>query len=174
MKHWTFEINESDSGEILISADGSDGSRWQEWINKKEGKLYESNLESMGSHKVTPVEDWAIRTEINLMMHLLATYFQKDMQNVESYQIFEGNVLYQKPDPAKRDSEGNLFRIDHTWSDSKYGTVGDFSFWVDSVENDVPDDFLPDWDRNDALDLIGEIAKEVIPDSGYPSDGETW
>lgn len=56
MKHWTFEINESDSGEILISADGSDGSRWQEWINKKEGKLYESNLESMDSHKVTPVE----------------------------------------------------------------------------------------------------------------------
>lgn len=101
MKHWTFEINESDSGEILISADGSDGSRWQEWINKKEGKLYESNLESMDSHKVTPVEDWAIRTEINLMMHLLATYFQKDMQNVETYQIFEGNVLYQKPDPAK-------------------------------------------------------------------------
>lgn len=101
MKHWTFEINESDSGEILISADGSDGSRWQEWINQKEGKLYESNLESMDSHKVTPVEDWAIRTEINLMMHLLATYFQKDMQNVESYQIFEGNVLYQKPDPAK-------------------------------------------------------------------------
>ena len=79
MKHWTFEINESDSGEILISADGSDGSRWQEWINKKEGKLYESNLESMDSHKVTPVEDWAIRTEINLMMHLLATYFQKNM-----------------------------------------------------------------------------------------------
>lgn len=73
-----------------------------------------------------------------------------------------------------RDGEGNLFRIDHTWSDSKYGTVGDFSFWVDSVENDVPDDFLPDWDRNDALDLIGEIAKEVIPDSGYPSDEETW
>ena len=49
MKHWTFEINESDSGEILISADGSDGSRWQEWINKKEGKLYESNLESTDS-----------------------------------------------------------------------------------------------------------------------------
>lgn len=101
MKHWAFEINESDSGEILISADGSDGSRWQEWINQKEGKLYESNLESMDSHKVTPVEDWAIRTEINLMMHLLATYFQKDMQNVESYQVFEGNVLYQKPDPPK-------------------------------------------------------------------------
>lgn len=38
MKHWTFEINESDSGEILISADGSDGSRWQEWINKKDRK----------------------------------------------------------------------------------------------------------------------------------------
>lgn len=101
MKHWTFEINESDSGEILISADGSDGSRWQEWINQKEGKLYESNLESMDSHKVTPVEDWAIRTEINLMMHLLATYFQKNMQNVESYQVFEANVLYQKPDPPK-------------------------------------------------------------------------
>lgn len=30
MKHWAFEINESDSGKILISADGSDGSRWQE------------------------------------------------------------------------------------------------------------------------------------------------
>ena len=118
MKHWTFEINESDSGEILISADGSDGSRWQEWINQKEGKLYESNLESMDSHKVTPVEDWAIRTEINLMMHLLATYFQKDMQNVESYQIFEGNVLYQKPDPAKaywaREQEC------HVWSE-KHG-----------------------------------------------------
>lgn len=118
MKHWAFEINESDSGEILISADGSDGSRWQEWINQKEGKLYESNLESMDSHKVTPVEDWAIRTEINLMMHLLATYFQKDMQNVESYQIFEGNVLYQKPDPAKaywtREQEC------HVWSE-KHG-----------------------------------------------------
>ena len=30
MKHWTFRIKEFDSGEILISADGSDGSRWQE------------------------------------------------------------------------------------------------------------------------------------------------
>lgn len=73
-----------------------------------------------------------------------------------------------------RDSEGNLFRIDPTWSDSRYGTAGDFCFWVDGVENSVPKDLLPDWDRNDALNLIGEIAKEVIPDSGYPSDGETW
>lgn len=73
-----------------------------------------------------------------------------------------------------RDSEGHLFRIDHTWSDSRYGTAGDFGFWVDGVENNVPKDFLPDWDRNNALDLIGEIAEEVIPDSGYPSDGETW
>lgn len=73
-----------------------------------------------------------------------------------------------------RDSEGNLFRIDHTRSDSKHEKTGDFSFWVDGVENNVPKNLLPDWDRNDALDLINKIAKEVIPDSGYPSKGETW
>ena len=73
-----------------------------------------------------------------------------------------------------RDSERNLFRIDHTSSDSRYGTAGDFSFWGDGVENNVPKDFLPDWDRNDALSLISKITKEVIPDSGYPSDGKTW
>lgn len=101
MKHWTFEIKEFDSGEILISADGSDDSQWQEWVNKKAGQLYEYNIEPMGRPKITSVEDWAIRTEINHMMHLLAAFFQKDMQDVESYKIFEGNVLYQKPDVAK-------------------------------------------------------------------------
>ena len=101
MKHWIFEIKEFDSGEILISAEGNDGSRWQEWINKKAGQLCEFSFKPINHHKVTPVEDWAIRTEINHMMHLLAAFFQKDMQNVESYKIFEGNVLYQKPDPAK-------------------------------------------------------------------------
>lgn len=101
MKHWTFEIKEFDSGEILISADGSDDSLWQEWVNKKAGQLYEYNIESMGRPKITSVEDWAIRTEINHMMHLLAAFFQKDMQDVESYKIFEGNVLYQKTDVAK-------------------------------------------------------------------------
>lgn len=99
MKHWTFEIGESDSGEILISAEGSDGSCWQEWVNKKEGKLYKN--ESVRNHKVTPIEDWAIRTEINLMLNLLKTFFKKDMQDVESYRIFEGNSLNQFPDPIK-------------------------------------------------------------------------
>lgn len=85
MKHWTFEIKEFDSGEILISANGSDGSRWQEWINKKAGQLCEFSFKPINHHKVTPVEDWAIRTEINHMMHLLEAFFQKDMQDVESY-----------------------------------------------------------------------------------------
>ena len=166
MKHWTFEINESDSGEILISAEGSDGSRWQEWINKKEGKLYESNLESTDSHKVTPVEDWAIRTEINLMMHLLATYFQKDMQNVESYQIFEGNVLYQKPDPAKaywaRESGC------HVWSEKHGFTIEDIppiSYEWKNILNELGDDTISYKETEKLMDetIREETAREIAP-----------
>lgn len=166
MKHWTFEINESDSGEILISADGSDGSRWQEWINKKEGKLYESNLESMDSHKVTPVEDWAIRTEINLMMHLLTTYFQKDMQNVESYQIFEGNVLYQKPDPPKaywaRESGC------HVWSEKHGFTIEDIppiSYEWKNILNELGNDTISYKETEKLMDetIREETAREIAP-----------
>lgn len=166
MKHWTFEINESDSGEILISADGSDGSRWQEWINKKEGKLYESNLESTDSHKVTPVEDWAIRTEINLMMHLLATYFQKDMQNVESYQIFEGNVLYQKPDPAKAywAREPGC----HVWSEKHGFTIEDIppiSYEWKNILNEFGDNIINYKEAELLMDdtLREETAREITP-----------
>lgn len=166
MKHWTFEINESDSGEILISADGSDGSRWQEWINKKEGKLYESNLESMDNHKVTPVEDWAIRTEINLMMHLLATYFQKDMQNVESYQIFEGNVLYQKPDPAKAywAREPGC----HVWSEKHGFTIEDIppiSYEWKNILNELGDDTISYKETEKLMDetIREETAREIAP-----------
>lgn len=166
MKHWTFEINESDSGEILISADGSDGSRWQEWINQKEGKLYESNLESMDSHKVTPVEDWAIRTEINLMMHLLATYFQKNMQNVESYQVFEGNVLYQKPDPPKaywaREQEC------HTWAEKHGFTMEDIppiSYEWKNILNEFGDNIINYKEAELLMDdtLREETAREIAP-----------
>ena len=166
MKHWTFEINESDNGEILISADGSDGSRWQEWINKKEGKLYESNLESMDSHKVTPVEDWAIRTEINLMMHLLATYFQKDMQNVESYKIFEGNVLYQKPDPAKAywTRESGC----HVWSEKHGFTIEDIppiSYEWKNILNELGDDTISYKETEKLMDetIREETAREIAP-----------
>ena len=166
MKHWTFEINESDSGEILISAEGSDGSRWQEWINKKEGKLYESNLESMDSHKVTPVEDWAIRTEINLMMHLLATYFQKDMQNVESYQIFEGNVLYQKPDPAKAywAREPGC----HTWAEKHGFTIEDIppiSYEWKNILNELGNDTISYKETEKLMDetIREETAREIAP-----------
>lgn len=166
MKHWTFEINESDSGEILISADGSDGSRWQEWINQKEGKLYESNLESMDSHKVTPVEDWAIRTEINLMMHLLATNFQKDMQNVESYQIFEGNVLYQKPDPAKAywAREPGC----HTWAEKHGFTMEDIppiSYEWKNILNELGDNIINYKEAELLMDdtLREETAREIAP-----------
>lgn len=166
MKHWTFEINESDSGEILISAEGSDGSRWQEWINKKEGKLYESNLESTDSHKVTPVEDWAIRTEINLMMHLLATYFQKDMQNVESYQIFEGNVLYQKPDPAKAywAREPGC----HVWSEKHGFTIEDIppiSYEWKNILNELGDDTISYKETEKLMDetIREETAREIAP-----------
>lgn len=166
MKHWTFEINESDSGEILISADGSDGSRWQEWINKKEGKLYESNLESMDSHKVTPVEDWAIRTEINLMMHLLATYFQKDMQNVESYQIFEENVLYQKPDPAKAywAREPGC----HVWSEKHGFTMEEIppiSYEWKNILNEFGDNIINYKEAELLMDdtLREETAREIAP-----------
>lgn len=166
MKHWTFEINESDSGEILISADGSDGSRWQEWINKKEGKLYESNLESMDSHKVTPVEDWAIRTEINLMMHLLATYFQKDMQNVESYQIFEGNVLYQKPDPAK--AYWAREQGCHVWSEKHGFTKEDIppiSYEWKNILNELGDDTISYKETEKLMDetIREETAREIAP-----------
>lgn len=166
MKHWTFEINESDSGEILISADGSDGSRWQEWINQKEGKLYESNLESMDSHKVTPVEDWAIRTEINLMMHLLATYFQKDMQNVESYQIFEGNVLYQKPDPAK--AYWAREQGCHVWSE-KHGftkeEIPPISYEWKNILNEFGDNIINYKEAELLMDdtLREETAREIAP-----------
>lgn len=166
MKHWTFEINESDSGEILISADGSDGSRWQEWINKKEGKLYESNLESMDSHKVTPVEDWAIRTEINLMMHLLATYFQKDMQNVESYQIFEGNVLYQKPDPPKAywAREPGC----HAWAENHGFTMEDIppiSYEWKNILNELGNDTISYKETEKLMDetIREETAREIAP-----------
>lgn len=166
MKHWTFEINESDSGEILISADGSDGSRWQEWINQKEGKLYESNLESMDSHKVTPVEDLAIRTEINLMMHLLATNFQKDMQNVESYQIFEGNVLYQKPDPAKAywAREPGC----HTWAEKHGFTMEDIppiSYEWKNILNELGDNIINYKEAELLMDdtLREETAREIAP-----------
>ena len=166
MKHWTFEINESDSGEILISADGSDGSRWQEWINKKEGKLYESNLESMDSHKVTPVEDWAIRTEINLMMHLLATYFQKDMQNVESYQIFEGNVLYQKPDPTKAywAREPGC----HAWAENHGFTMEDIppiSYEWKNILNELGNDTISYKETEKLMDetIREETAREIAP-----------
>lgn len=166
MKHWTFEINESDSGEILISADGSDGSRWQEWINKKEGKLYESNLESMDSHKVTPVEDWAIRTEINLMMHLLATYFQKDMQNVESYKIFEGNVLYQKPDPPKAywAREPGC----HVWSEKHGFTIEDIppiSYEWKNILNELGDATINYKETEKLMDetIREETAREIAP-----------
>lgn len=166
MKHWTFEINESDSGEILISAEGSDGSRWQEWINKKEGKLYESNLESTDSHKVTPVEDWAIRTEINLMMHLLTTYFQKDMQNVESYQIFEGNVLYQKPDPAKAywAREPGC----HTWSEKHGFTIEDIppiSYEWKNILNELGNDTISYKETEKLMDetIREETAREIAP-----------
>lgn len=168
MKHWTFEINESDSGEILISADGSDGSRWQEWVNKKEGKLYESNLESMDSHKVTPVEDWAIRTEINLMMHLLTTYFQKDMQNVESYQIFEGNVLYQKPDPAKAywAREPGC----HTWAEKHGFTTEDtppISYEWKNILNELGDATINYKEAEKLMDetIREETAREIAPSS---------
>lgn len=168
MKHWTFEINESDSGEILISADGSDGSRWQEWINKKEEKLYESNLESTDSHKVTPVEDWAIRTEINLMMHLLATYFQKDMQNVESYQIFEGNVLYQKPDPPKAywAREPGC----HTWAEKHGFTIEDIppiSYEWKNILNELGDDTISYKETEKLMDetIREETAREIAPSS---------
>lgn len=166
MKDWTFEINESDSGEILISAEGSDGSRWQEWINKKEGKLYESNLESTDSHKVTPVEDWAIRTEINLMMHLLATYFQKDMQNVESYQIFEGNVLYQKLDPPKaywaRESGC------HVWSEKHGFTIEDIppiSYEWKNILNELGNDTISYKETEKLMDetIREETAREIAP-----------
>lgn len=166
MKHWTFEIGESDSGEILISADGSDGSRWQEWINTKEAQLYESNLESMDSHKVTPVEDWAIRTEINLMMHLLATYFQKDMQNVESYQIFEGNVLYQKPDPAKaywaRESGC------HTWAEKHGFTMEEIppiSYEWKNILNELGDDTINYKETEKLMDetIREKTAREIAP-----------
>lgn len=166
MKHWTFEINESDSGEILISAEGSDGSRWQEWINKKEGKLYESNLESMDSHKVTPVEDWAIRTEINLMMHLLATYFQKDMQNVESYQIFERNVLYQKPDPAKAywAREPGC----HVWSEKHGFTMEEIppiSYEWKNILNEFGDNIISYKETEKLMDetIREETAREIAP-----------
>lgn len=166
MKHWTFEINESDSGEILISADGSDGSRWQEWINTKEAQLYESNLESMDSHKVTPVEDWAIRTEINLMMHLLATYFQKDMQNVESYQIFEGNVLYQKPDPAKAywAREPGC----HTWVEKHGFTMEEIppiSYKWKNILNEFRDNIINYKEAELLMDdtLREETAREIAP-----------
>ena len=168
MKHWTFEINESDSGEILISADGSDGSRWQEWVNKKEGKLYESNLESMDSYKVTPVEDWAIRTEINLMMHLLTTYFQKDMQNVESYQIFEGNVLYQKPDPAKAywAREPGC----HTWAEKHGFTTEDtppISYEWKNILNELGDATINYKEAEKLMDetIREETAREIAPSS---------
>ena len=166
MKNWTFEINESDSGEILISADGSDGSRWQEWINKKEGKLYESNLESMDSHKVTPVEDWAIRTEINLMMHLLATYFQKDMQNVESYQIFGGNVLYQEPDPAKVywGREPGC----HVWAEKHGFTIEDIppiSYEWKNILNEFGDNTISYKETEKLMDetIREETAREIAP-----------
>lgn len=166
MKNWTFEINESDSGEILISADGSDGSRWQEWINKKEGKLYESNLESMDSHKVTPVEDWAIRTEINLMMHLLATYFQKDMQNVESYQIFEGNVLYQKPDPPKAywAREPGC----HVWAEKHGFTMEDIppiSYEWKNILNEFGDNTISYKETEKLMDetIREETSREIAP-----------
>lgn len=166
MKHWTFEINESDSGEILISADGSDGSRWQEWINKKEGKLYESNLKSIDSHKVTPVEDWAIRTEINLMMHLLATYFQKDMPNVESYQIFEGNVLYQKPDPAKAywAREPGC----HVWAENHGFTMEDIppiSYEWKNILNELGDATISYKETEKLMDETTreETAREIAP-----------
>lgn len=168
MKHWTFEINESDSGEILISADGSDGSRWQEWINQKEGKLYESNLESMDSHKVTPVEDLAIRTEINLMMHLLATYFQKNMQNVESYKIFEGNVLYQKPDPAKAywAREPGC----HAWAEKDGFTTEDIppiSYEWKNILNESGDATINYKEAEKLMDetIREETAKEIAPSS---------
>ena len=166
MKHWTFEIGESDSGEILISADGSDGSRWQEWVNKKEGKLYESNLESTDSHKVTPVEDWAIRTEINLMMLLLATYFQKDMQNVESYQIFEGNVLYQTPDPAKAywAREPGC----HAWAEKHGFTIEDIppiSYEWKNILNELGDDTISYKETEKLMDetIREETAREIAP-----------
>lgn len=166
MKHWTFEINESDSGEILISADGSDGSRWQEWINKKEGKLYESNLESMDSHKVTPVEDWAIRTEINLMMHLLATFFQKDMQNVESYQIFEGNVLYQRPDPPKaywaREPGCHVWAENHGFTMEEIPPI---SYEWKNILNEFGDNIINYKEAELLMDdtLREETAREIAP-----------
>lgn len=164
MKHWTFEIGESDSGEILISADGSDGSRWQEWINKREGKLYEN--EPMGNHKVTPIEDWAIRTEINLMMHLLATFFQKDMQNVESYQIFEGNVLYETPDPAKaywaRESGC------HVWAEKHGFTTEDIppiSYEWKNILNEFGDNSINYKETEKLMDetIREETAREIAP-----------
>lgn len=164
MKHWTFEIGESDSGEILISAEGSDGSCWQEWVNKRAGKLHEN--EPMGHHKVTPIEDWAIRTEINLMMHLLATYFQKDMQNVESYQIFEGNVLYQKPDPAKaywaRESGC------HTWAEKHGFTTEDIppiSYEWKNILNELGDDTINYKETEKLMDetIREETAREIAP-----------
>lgn len=165
MKHWTFEINESDSGEILISADGSDGSRWQEWINKKEGKLYESNLESMDSHKVTPVEDWAIRTEINLMMHLFATYFQKDMQDVESYQIFEGNVLHQLPDPVKtywaRETDCSIWLKQGFTKEE----LPPFDYEWKNILSESGDDII-DYKQAEVMmddDLREETAREIAP-----------
>ena len=168
MKHWTFEINESDSGEILISAEGSDGNRWQEWINKKEGKLYESNLESTDSHKVTPVEDWVIRTEINLMMHLLAAFFQKDMQDVESYKIFEGNVLYQKPDSAKAywAREPGC----HAWAEKHGFTTEDIppiSYEWKNILNELGDDIINYKEAEKLMDetLREETAREVTPSS---------
>lgn len=164
MKHWTFEIGESDSGEILISADGSDGSRWQEWINKREGKLYEN--EPMGNHKVTPIEDWAIRTEINLMMHLLATFFQKDMQNVESYQIFEGNVLYQEPDPAKAywAREPGC----HDWAEKHGFTIEDIppiSYEWKNILNELGDNTISYKETEKLMDetIREETAREIAP-----------
>lgn len=166
MKHWTFEIGESDSGEILISAEGSDGSCWQEWVNKRAGKLHEN--EPMGHHKVTPIEDWAIRTEINLMMRLLATFFQKDMQNVESYQIFEGNVLYQKPDPAKAywAREPGC----HTWAEKHGFTTEDtppISYEWKNILNELGDATINYKEAEKLMDetIREETAREIAPSS---------
>lgn len=164
MKHWTFEIGESDSGEILISAEGSDGSCWQEWVNKRAGKLHEN--EPMGHHKVTPIEDWAIRTEINLMMHLLATFFQKDMQNVESYQIFEGNVLYQEPDPAKtywaREPGCHVWAENHGFTMEEIPPI---SYEWKNILNELGDNIINYKEAELLMDdtLREETAREIAP-----------
>lgn len=168
MKHWTFEIKEFDSGEILISADGSDDSQWQEWVNKKEGQLYEYNIESMGRPKITSVEDWAIRTEINHMMHLLATFFQKDMQDIESYKIFEGNVLYQKPDSAKAywAREPGC----HAWAEKHGFTTEDIppiSYEWKNILNELGDATINYKEAEKLMDetIREETAKEIAPSS---------